>query len=140
MFPGSRIDEIYERTQAFIQVIHSAPSLENLLLGCAMIKIADVENLHARSTKLKHLGFMNVDIYTNDVENQIVNHPSDTLKSFSIKYISPIQPPGAEEEQQTIDGAIKNWISYIGRKYLQLRDLRLYLNPYASYRDYHNQR
>lgn len=60
-----------EQTQIFINVIYNAPSLEKLSFSVAALKIADLEDLHASTTKLKHLHFRNIEFYTDDiVENQ----------------------------------------------------------------------
>lgn len=42
-----------------------------------------MENLHTQATKLKHLEFINPDVYTDDVlQDQTIYHPLD-LGTFS---------------------------------------------------------
>lgn len=73
----------HERTQALMKVIHDAPSLEELVIRHLILKITDIKNLHVGATKLKHLEFRDVDMYTKDlVENQTQYFPSEILESF----------------------------------------------------------
>lgn len=65
---GTITVQLRENTRAFIQAIHNAPSLEELYLDYAAIKISDIKDLHARATKLKRLEFEEVEIDDNDLE------------------------------------------------------------------------
>lgn len=114
-----------EQAQIFINVIHNAPSLKKLSFSDAALKIADLEDLHASTTKLKRLHFRHIEFYTDDiVENQASYQPTKSLESFSLKNILP-SPSIGEEESQTLDGATENWILYIGQKYPLLKKLDL---------------
>lgn len=52
-----------ERTQTLIQAIHNAPLLERLVFRYPILKIADMETLHAGATRLKNVEFLDPDIY-----------------------------------------------------------------------------
>lgn len=95
-----------------------------------LLKIADVELLHAATTRLKHLEFIDVDIYADDaVEDQVFYHPTNSLVAFSLQDFRPTYPADeggiVAENVQILDNALANWIVYIGRKYPQLVDLGL---------------
>lgn len=65
--------QCYDMTKQLIQAIKNAPSLETLNVKNSVIKIADVEDLHARATKLKHLILNDVWIFKNDsIDNKVV--------------------------------------------------------------------
>lgn len=60
----------HEWTQELIKLIHNAPSLMKLVLVRPEVKIADLENLHASATKLKHLEFTDVGMFASDGAEQ----------------------------------------------------------------------
>lgn len=106
-----------------ITAIHNAPSLEKLVFTNAAVKITDIELIHSKATKLKHLEFTDVGIYTDDKDHQVTYQPTAYLEVFALQNITPVE---LNEGYQRADEAIKNCISYIGRKYPQVR--QLYLN------------
>lgn len=50
----------HRMTKALIAAIHNAPALEKLTVAVSKVDINDIEDLHARATRLKHLKFYNV--------------------------------------------------------------------------------
>lgn len=63
--------QYHKRTNALIQCIHDAPSLEKLAFADrAAVHIADIEKLHAAATKLKHMELMNVGIPVGEVDQK----------------------------------------------------------------------
>lgn len=118
-----------ERTEALIKAIHNAPSLETLSFSSATLKIADLEILQGSTTKLKQLELRDIQLYTDDiVENQVPCQPAKCLEPLTMAYIEPAQSREEGrilEGNQTLDDAIKHWVSYIGKKYPQLWKLHL---------------
>lgn len=109
------------RTQALVQAIHNAPSLETLKFNDAALKILDVESIHSKATMLKHLEVKLVDLYHNDVadENLSIYQSAKSLEVFCLKWIR------AAETDEILGGAIKHWPSYIGIKCPKLKKLFL---------------
>lgn len=104
--------------------------LEKLVLRYAAFTIADIENFHAAATKLKHLEFKNLAIYTEDAAiNQNHPYPTANLEYFSLTTDSaPIQQithGGAASANTIFVDTIGAWILYIGMKYPYLQDLHL---------------
>lgn len=121
-----------ERAHALIKALRNAPSLEKPSFSDAALKIADLEELHATTTKLKQLKLMSIHIYTNGVvENQAPYQPAKGLESFLLEDVQPARPREEErilERSQPLDGAARDWILYIGQKYPLLRKLHLALD------------
>lgn len=106
------INERRQRTQALIKTIHNVPSLEKLILSQAVVKVSDVERIHANATKLKHLGFDHVDIDAacaacGVTGSGVIYQPVDSHQVLSLCDIRL-----AEEVQRLLDNAIQNWIIY----------------------------
>lgn len=117
----------HEWAHDLIQTLHHAPSLERLVIENAKVTVSDLEDLHARATKLKHLGLDHLDIDVGDVENLAVHHPAKSLVSLSMEYIKSLREDN--DEGRPLDNAIRNWIIYIGKKYPNLQDIRFDLHP-----------
>lgn len=113
-----------ERTQALIQTIHNAPLLERLVFRYPILKIADMETLHAGATRLKNVEFLDPDIYAGNAENQVSHYHPTAVESFIIQNsagsLELLHDERTDEVNQTLADAIRKWISYIGLKYPQL--------------------
>lgn len=122
-------NERKNRTQTLTQSIHNSPLLENLVFRYPLLKIGDVEILHAGATRLKNLKFMDVYIYTEGEENSVTYYPNESIESFSFRNTR-------ESLQLVHDGgaivssiqAVRNWIAYIGIRYPHLQNLDLILD------------
>lgn len=79
-----------DRTQALIQAIHNAPSLEKLVFANeAVVKIEDIESLHAAATRLKHLELISIYLCSdgNEADNQAHYHPVQNLCLSRLKML-----------------------------------------------------
>lgn len=80
--PKTPTHERQDKTVELIKAIQKAPPLEKLRVTNA----ADLEDLHARATKLKHLQFANVDIYFyGRLQSQAVYRPAESIELFSVQ-------------------------------------------------------
>lgn len=109
------LDERQNMTNTLIKAIPNAPSLTKLVLINPAVEIADVEDLHAGATNLKHLQFDHGHVYDNDEENQAFYHSTYRLTSFSLTGVA----------NGILGTTVEDWIPYIGSKYPQLRNLCL---------------
>lgn len=125
-----------ERTQALIKAIHNAPPLERLVFRYPLLKIPDIENLHAGATRLKHLELEDVSMYTVPDEHYNVTYypPNESLEAFSIRNTTvalEVIYDGEEREissHEIILEIVRNWIYYIGTKYTRLQTFTLISN------------
>lgn len=112
----------HKTTKALIKALRNTPSLKDLTLTNAVIRIKDAEELHSRVTTLKHLKFNRVCIFQSDDveyefdEKETKAHytPSEILELLSM-----------QDMEAAKNNAINNWISYVGHKYPKLRELDL---------------
>lgn len=74
-----------------------------------------------RDTKLKYLTLNSVDMLTDDYKSHVIYNPTESLQSLSSNDVQWFRGHQVEEET-------KRWLSYIGQKYLQLRNLDLNLS------------
>lgn len=97
--------------------------MEKFTLTNSVVKIANVEDLHSKFTKLKQLKFIHIEFCNEDVEqNQFLYFPSESLVSLSLKDISQVQ----RQNGLHLGNAIRSWVKYIGIKYPWLRELHLH--------------
>lgn len=125
---GSNLNKRKEITNALVTASHNAPSLERIVLSKAAIKIQGVEMLHAGATKLKHLGFRDIIIYSSGQDEVETLHgpaenlnPTQGLETFSLDACMSFRT--TSEERLARDDEIEKWITYIGIKHPYLQKL-----------------
>lgn len=107
---------------------------QDLTVANAVVELADIEDLHARAKKVKHLKLNDVRLRVEAANDEDVSLQSfESLQSISLKNINTVhllseKRLAKEKDLKIVGGVIRNWIGYMGIKYPQLQDLNLNLH------------
>lgn len=122
-------------TKALFKTLHNAPSLKELTIANAVVEIADMEYLHARAKRLKHLKLNDARLCNESINSEEPFQYSSctSLESISLNktaIVNLINEKRLQEEKNkaSIGNVIRSWIAYFGIKYPELQNLDLNLN------------
>jgi hypothetical protein len=109
--------------------IHNAPPLTKVSFGHKAVQIADLENLHHLSAKLKQINWIRLGLCIDDTISNTIIHPAPNLVYFSLLNATSMDLiEDGNDRSIRFSYAICIWISYVGLKYSSLQKLELNSN------------